>query len=85
MSAISSTPLSPLAQSEVERIALRTKVFETAISSSRTVPKYINGPSSASQGEVFDWEEIEPPFSDYSSLEVEKIKATAHWAGTLKP
>ncbi len=87
VSAIASNPLNPLAQAQVEHIALRTKVFESAISSSRTVQKYLHGPSHMISGnDLFDWEENEPPFAE-NQLEVEKersMQPMTSWEGILK-
>ncbi len=87
MSAIASNPLNPLAHAQVEHIALRTKVFESAISSSRTVQNYLHGPSHMDSGiDLFGWEENEPPFAE-NHLEVEKersLQPLTSWEGILK-
>uniref|UniRef100_A0A7S0MPK9 EGF-like domain-containing protein n=1 Tax=Cryptomonas curvata TaxID=233186 RepID=A0A7S0MPK9_9CRYP len=86
VSAIASNPLNPLAQAQVEHIALRTKVFESAISSSRTIQNYMHGPSRMISGnDLFDWEENEPPFAE-NQLEVEKersVQPVTSWGGIL--
>jgi hypothetical protein len=87
VSAIASNPLNPLAQAQIERIALRTKVFESAISSSRTVQNYLHGPTNTASGnDQFDWEENEPPFPE-NQLAVEQerhMQTVTSWEGILK-
>ena len=92
VTAIASTPLNPLAHAQVEHLAMRTKVFETAISSSKTVSKYFLGPSASSGDNELDWEENEPHFDEPlfemgKGLEVEKLRNIvphSAWEGVLK-
>ena len=61
-------------------------MFESAISSSKTMPKYLHGPSNTS-AEMFDWDENEPAFENQEEIEVEKIRAltsNSSWEGVLK-